>query len=117
MFKLACPSCGAEWSPLAHFGHRRVRLLPQHALLREADAVRDVGKMSALEDYSPIRIATSGIYAGQAFGVVGRIQLRYDAGFWNEWYILFDDGSAGWLSDASGQYAITVDSGLALDAP
>jgi hypothetical protein len=37
--------------------------------------------------------------------VVGRIQLRYDAGFWNEWYILFDDGSAGWLSDASGQYA------------
>jgi hypothetical protein len=88
-----------------------VRVLPQHPAA-DADAVRDVGKMAeVLEDYSPIRITTSGMYAGKAFGVVGRIQLRYAAGFWNEWYILFDDGSAGWLSDASGQYAVTVDAG------
>jgi hypothetical protein len=35
--------------------------------------------------------------------------LRYSAGFWNEWYLLFDDGTNGWLSDASGQYALTVE--------
>jgi len=118
VFKLACPSCGAEVVYRSATSAIAVCAYCRSTLLREADAVRDVGKMAvALEDYSPIRIATSGMYAGQAFGVVGRIQLRYDAGFWNEWYILFDDGSAGWLSDASGQYAITVDSGLALDAP
>jgi hypothetical protein len=33
--------------------------------------------------------------------------LRYDAGFWNEWYVQLDDGKNAWLSDASGQYAFT----------
>ncbi|WP_249383963.1 DUF4178 domain-containing protein [Chitinivorax sp. B] len=63
---------------------------------------------SVIEDFSPIQITTSGVYQGKAFGVVGRIQLRYDAGFWNEWYVLFDDGTPGWLSDSSGQYVMTV---------
>jgi hypothetical protein len=45
-----------------------------------ADAVRDLGKMSAvLEDYSPIQIGTAGSYGGRAFTVVGRIQLRWRA--------------------------------------
>ena len=118
MFKLACPGCGAEVVFRSATSAIAVCQYCRSTLLRDADAVRDVGKMAvALEDYSPIRITTSGMYAGKAFGVVGRIQLRYDAGFWNEWYILFDDGSAGWLSDASGQYAVTVDTGIAGDAP
>jgi hypothetical protein len=36
---------------------------------------------------------------------------------WNEWYALFDDGSAGWLSDASGQYVFTIDEELDGDSP
>ena len=118
MFKLACPSCGAEVAFRSATSAMAVCEYCRSTLLREGEAVRDAGKMAVvLEDYSPIRITTSGIYAGQAFGVVGRIQLRYEEGFWNEWYILFDDGSAGWLSDASGQYAVTLDTGLADDAP
>lgn len=118
MFKLACPSCGAEVVFRSATSAMAVCEYCRSTLLREGEAVRDAGKMAAvLGDYSPIRITTSGMYAGQAFGVVGRIQLRYEDGFWNEWYILFDDGSAGWLSDASGQYAVTLDTGLADDAP
>ncbi|MCK6387752.1 MAG: DUF4178 domain-containing protein [Zoogloea sp.] len=118
MFKLACPSCGAEVAFRSATSAIAVCEYCRSTLLREADAVRDVGKMSAvLEDYSPLAIGVSGVYSGAAFTVIGRIQLRYDAGFWNEWYIGFDDGSAGWLSDASGQYAVTVDAGLADDAP
>lgn len=118
MFKLACPSCGAEVAFRSATSAMAVCEYCRSTLLREGEAVRDAGKMAVvLEDYSPIRITTSGMYAGQAFGVVGRIQLRYEDGFWNEWYILFDDGSAGWLSDASGQYAVTLDTGLADDAP
>lgn len=118
MFKLACPSCGAEVTFRSPTSAMAVCEYCRSTLLRDGEAVRDAGKMSAtLEDYSPIRITTAGIYAGRHFGVVGRIQLRYDAGFWNEWYILFDDGGTGWLSDASGQYAITLDTGFATDAP
>jgi hypothetical protein len=72
--------------------------------------VRDLGKIAeVLEDYSPIQLGTSGTWAGRPFTVVGRLQLRYDAGFWNEWYLLFDDGASGWLGDASGQFMVTVE--------
>ena len=49
--------------------------------------------------------------------MVGRIQLRYDDGFWNEWYVLFDEGSGGWLSDASGQYVFTLAQGAPSSVP
>ncbi len=78
-------------------------------LLKDADTVRYIGKMSTvLEDYSPIQINTSGSYGTMKFTVVGRIQLRYEQGMWNEWYLLFDDGSNGWLGDSSGLYTITT---------
>jgi len=80
-----------------------------NTLLKDAESVKNIGKMSdLLEDYSPIGINTSGVFQGKAFGVVGRIQLRYEDGLWNEWYVLFADGSDGWLSDASGQYVFTL---------
>ena len=69
MFKLACPSCGAEVTFRSATSAIAVCEYCRSTLLREADAVRDVGKMAvALEDYSPIRITTSGMYAGKAFG-------------------------------------------------
>ena len=78
-------------------------------VVKDAGAVRDLGKMSeVLEDYSRIQIGSSGVLAGRSFTVVGRIQLRYDAGMWNEWYLLFDDATDGWLGDSSGQYVLTT---------
>jgi hypothetical protein len=79
-------------------------------VLKDADAVKDLGKMSSvLEDYSPIQIGTAGVLGQRPFTVVGRIQLRYSAGMWNEWYLLFDDGKTSWLGDSSGLYTITAE--------
>jgi hypothetical protein len=79
-------------------------------LLKDLGSVSNLGKMSeVLEDYSPLQIGSSGRRDERAFTLIGRIQLTYSAGFWNEWYLLFDDGTDGWLSDASGQYALTVE--------
>ncbi|MBB5019946.1 ribosomal protein S27E [Chitinivorax tropicus] len=109
MYKVACPACGAEVQFRSAMSVMAVCEYCQSTLMRDAESVKDMGKMSAvIEDFSPIQINTTGIYQGKAFGVVGRIQLRYDAGFWNEWYVLFDDGSPGWLSDASGKYVMTL---------
>jgi hypothetical protein len=73
--------------------------------------------MSAvLEDYARVQIGTTGRYKGRGFTVVGRIQLRYDAGFWNEWYVLFDDATDGWLAEASGQVTMTFARGTPADA-
>jgi hypothetical protein len=79
------------------------------SIIKDGESVKDVGKLSAvLEDYSPIQIGTAGTFEGRGFSVVGRIQLRYAQGMWNEWYLLFDDAGAGWLGDASGQYTVTT---------
>lgn len=103
-----CPGCGAEVSFRSSAAVMAVCEYCHSTLLREADQVRDIGKMSAvLEDYTSLQIHTSGRWQGQGFTLVGRIQLRYDAGLWNEWYLLFDDGTDGWLADASGQYMLT----------
>lgn len=105
---VACPGCGAPIEFKSTASVMAVCGYCQTTVLKDANSVRDLGKMGAvLEDYSPIQIGTSGRFAGRAFSVVGRIQLRYVAGFWNEWAILFDDGTSGWFSDASGQYTIT----------
>lgn len=119
MQNVSCPSCGA---PIAFRSHASVMAVCEYCratVVKEADAVRDLGKMSeVLEDYSRIQVGTAGVHGGRSFTVVGRIQLRFDAGMWNEWYLLFDDGKDGWLGDASGQYTMTTkrESGAGLPA-
>jgi hypothetical protein len=79
-------------------------------ILKDADSVKDMGRMSdVLEDYSPIQIGTSGSLGGKSWTVIGRIQLRYAAGLWNEWYLMFDSGETAWLGDFSGLYTLTVE--------
>lgn len=118
MQKVSCPSCGAEVSFRSAASVMAVCEYCHSTLLKDAESVKDIGKMSdVLEDYSPIQINTAGEHQGKHFTVVGRIQLRYDDGFWNEWYVLFDDGAGAWLSDASGQYVFTVPQRTSSAAP
>lgn len=80
----------------------------QSTLVRHDVNVEDIGKMAALaEDASPIRRGMVGRYKGAAFAVLGRIQQQYEDGYWNEWYLLFDDQREAWLSEGSGQFYLT----------
>ncbi|HEY0062388.1 MAG TPA: DUF4178 domain-containing protein [Telluria sp.] len=109
MQTVSCPSCGAPVEFRSHASVMAVCAYCRAAVIKDADSVKDLGKISAvLEDFSPIQIGTAGIHGGRGFTVVGRIQLRYDQGMWNEWYLLFDDGSAAWLGDSSGLFTITT---------
>ena len=66
-----------------------------------------IGKIAECQpDGSPIQLGTQGSYKGKAFEVVGRIQLTYGEGFWNEWFLRYSDGSEGWLGEALGQFFI-----------
>ena len=58
-------------------------------------------------DGSPLQLRVEGKYRGVHFGVVGRIQLRFEHGLWNEWHLLFDDMRSGWLGEAQGTYAVS----------
>jgi hypothetical protein len=108
MQQVACPGCGAPVQFRSPASVMAVCEFCKTTVLKDAESVRDIGKMSeVLEDFSPLQIGTSGRFGQRSFSLIGRIQLRYSAGLWNEWYALFDDGSSGWLSDASGQYTMT----------
>ena len=104
----SCPSCGA---PLRFRGATSVVAVCQFCratLVRDGANIENIGKQAELlEDMSPIRIGADGKHKGRGFTVVGRIQYRYGAGIWNEWYVLFADMKGGWLSDASREYTMT----------
>lgn len=103
----ACPSCGA---PLRFRGATSVVAVCafcKSTLVRDGAKIENIGKQAELlEDDSPIRIGADGKHRGVQFDVVGRIQYRYGAGLWNEWYVVFPGGKSAWLSDASREYTI-----------
>ena len=52
-------------------------------------------------------MGTEGVAGKKAFVAIGRIIYEYELGTWNEWHILLNDGTDGWLSDAQDQYVIS----------
>jgi hypothetical protein len=66
-----------------------------------------LGKAAELPfDVSPIQIGTHGRFGQQGFEVIGRVRWGWTDGSWNEWLLLFDDGSNAWLGEAMGQYML-----------
>jgi hypothetical protein len=103
-----CPSCGApvqfRWSSAVQ------TVCPFcHSILVRTDLdLKAVGQVADLPpDPSPISLWTEGTYRGKAFQVLGRIIYQWEEGGWNEWHLVFSDGSSGWLSDAQLQYAVS----------
>ena len=103
-----CPSCGAPVEFRSVASVLAVCDYCQSTLLRHGDEVENLGKMAELiEDKSPLQRGAEGRWRGLHFALVGRIQLRYEQGLWNEWHLLFDDGKSGWLSEAGGEYVLS----------
>ncbi len=104
----ACPSCGAPVVFKAASSVFAVCEYCQSTLVRHDQALEDIGKMAALaEDRSALQIGTEGVWQGLHFAIIGRIQLRYSEGLWNEWHLMFDDMRTGWLSEANGEYVVS----------
>ena len=101
-----CPQCGAP----APFRGTAVSLVCEYCgstIVRTGVDVKLVGKVSAIVDNgSPVILGSRGRFHGTPFEVVGRLQVTYSRGTWNEWYVNFADGTDGWLADAMGQFAI-----------
>jgi hypothetical protein len=103
-----CPNCGAQirfrWSSAVETVCEFCRSI----LVRRDVDLELVGVVADLPpDSSPIQIATEGVYLKRPFLVVGRIIYQYEQGGWNEWHLVFNDGSSGWLSDAQAEYAVS----------
>ncbi|MFN0105437.1 MAG: DUF4178 domain-containing protein [Bryobacteraceae bacterium] len=103
-----CPNCGApirfRWSSAIQTTCEYCKSI----LVRHDVNLTKVGQVADLPpDISPIQIGTEGVYRETAFQVIGRIIYSHDVGAWNEWHLLFSNGSSGWLSDAQAEYAVS----------
>ena len=103
-----CPNCGA---PVTFLWSSAVQTTCEfcHSILVRTDVdLKRVGEVADLPaDASPIQIGTEGSYLNKNFVVVGRIIYEYELGGWNEWHLVYSDGSSGWLSDAQLEYDLS----------
>lgn len=115
---LNCPSCGA---PLP-IEHRFVRMVA----CRYCDTTSEVtdegldptGKTARLAPLpTRFHVGQRGRLRGRPFQVLGRVRYAYDEGVWDEWYLAFDDGDAGWLEEEDGQYTLSRREPLHTPAP
>jgi Domain of unknown function (DUF4178) len=106
-----CPSCGA---PVKFLWSSAVQTTCEfcHSILVRTDVdLKKVGEVGDLRaDASPIQIGTEGTYQNKSFVVVGRIIYEYEQGGWNEWHLVFSDGTSGWLADAQLEYDLSWNS-------
>jgi hypothetical protein len=103
-----CPNCGAKiifkWSSSV----QTVCEYCKSVLVRTDVDLKKLGQVADRPpDISPIQLNTEGNYCNKAFVVVGRIIYQYEQGGWNEWHLMMNDGTSGWLSDAQEEYAVS----------
>lgn len=109
----SCKKCGAPISLRSGASVFAVCPYCQTAHVRSGLELEDIGQSATLvKDFSALQIGTRGRYImpnGQSrrFELVGRLQVEWKRGYWDEWYIVFDDGSSGWLAEAQGLYYVS----------
>ncbi len=103
-----CPSCGA---PIRFANKASLFVVCEHcgcAVLRTNIGLENLGKVGELvDDGTPIQLGTSGAFQGRGFQTIGRLQVAYPDGYWNEWFLSFDRGDPGWLGEAQGNYTVS----------
>jgi hypothetical protein len=104
---VSCPNCGAAATFRSPALPCRICDYCHSMLVRSDGGVTNVGEAAVLPfDVSPVQIGTRGIADDQGFEVIGRVRWAWTDGSWNEWLLLFADGSHGWLGDAMGQFML-----------
>jgi hypothetical protein len=103
-----CPNCGAKITFRWSASVQTVCEYCKSILVRTDVDLKKVGQVADLPpNSSPIQIGTEGVYGPHSFVAIGRILYQYDQGNWNEWHLMMNNGTSGWLSDAQDEYAVT----------
>ncbi|MBI5100689.1 MAG: DUF4178 domain-containing protein [Nitrospirae bacterium] len=108
--KANCPSCGAEVSFKSSVSVFSVCDHCRFMLVRHDMDIESLGKMAQLpDDVSPLKIGSRGKFKNRVFEIIGRLKVAWSDGYWNEWYLLFEDGKRGWLAEAMGLFMLSFE--------
>ena len=107
-----CPSCGAnikQQNPASRSISCGYCGQTSHI---NAETLQAAGEQHLLVDYgSYLSVGNRGRWQEQGFTILGRLRIEYDDGFWDEWYINFDDGKAAWIQEDDGSFMLFEASG------
>jgi hypothetical protein len=109
MQQLNCPNCGAGLAIENQFIRTiTCRFCGSNFLVRGSDTLDPTGQSATLGDFpSRLTVGTKGQVRGRGFTVLGRIRYMYDAGFWEEWQISWEDGAPpDWLEEDEGLWTV-----------
>ncbi|AUZ03884.2 MULTISPECIES: DUF4178 domain-containing protein [Vitreoscilla] len=108
LFHTSCPQCGANVEVQSATAVTVVCGSCHSMLVRSGEQLAASGRHSVLlQDFSPLQVGTNGSYKGMLFTLVGRLQVQYEGGSWNEWHALLHDGRSTWLSESADLFVFT----------
>jgi hypothetical protein len=84
---------------------------------RDVD-VESLGIQAALPpDFSPLKVGTTGTFAGESFTLIGRVRIGYSEGSWSEWCADFGNGKWGWIAESQGYFMVSIEVAPPQDFP
>ena len=103
-----CPSCAAPFQWFDRFAELVVCGSCQATCLVDGASLEVKGKMAVLAPPEGVfSLGAMGTIRGKNFTVVGRVRYAYERGVWDEWFLLFDDGSQRWISEDEDRLQIS----------
>jgi Domain of unknown function (DUF4178) len=103
-----CPNCGAPVLFRWEHAIQTTCTYCKSILVRTDVDLKLVGRVADLPmESSPVQLGAEGLYRGKSFHAIGRIVYEWAQGIWNEWHILLNDGSSGWLADAQLEFDVS----------
>ncbi len=107
-----CPSCGAVVEFTAGSALVVVCGHCQTVVARKGANLESHGRIGAIVSTdSPLRLGLEGRYEKVGYRLVGHLQKDHGAGPWDEWYVEFQDGRTGWISESEGAFHLVLDAG------
>jgi hypothetical protein len=102
----SCPSCGAPIEFRLGTSLLKVCDSCGVAVARKGADLAAYGRVASLiPTPSVLKLGIEGSYAGAPrYTLVGRLQLDYGAGTWDEWLMGFDNDTWAWLSESQGKF-------------
>jgi len=137
---LSCPSCGSSLQVANSFVRMVVcrscsntltvrNISPEAPSARPRPYGRDIlsagevlldltGKTAGLASFpTQLGVGRSGRIRGKPFRVLGRVRFEEEDGYWDEWYLEFEDGHIAWLEEEEGELVLSQKEPLTTPVP